>query len=872
MFCCSLILAGPVAFAGSSSQDFFSDKAGVAYHAGEILLKFREKVEPTRFLSKAEGLTLIREFRILSRLKKKTYVHLKSSRLTTEQLMKLFQDNPWVEAVSPNYQRHPCATIPNDPQFASCWNLHNTGQSGGTAGADIDAVQAWDIGHGDPSVIIGIIDSGIDYQHEDLAGNMWHNPRETPGNGLDDDGNGCVDDYYGISVIGNQNPTGDPMDTNGHGTMCAGVIGAVGNNNLGLAGINWQVKLMALKTNFDDSASISCLEYAIDQKITRGQNIVALNCSWGGEGSPNPVLEDAIEAAGNAGIIVVASAGNNGKNNDTVPFYPASYRLENMIAVAASQRHDELVTRTDASWASNYGFRNVDLAAPGLEIPSTNINHSYTSSFTGTSAAAPHVTGTLGLLAQVYPSDTVTERKKRVLYGVDFLPGLAGKCVTGGRLNIFNALQPEVLDKPCLDSVIPETGLVPDAVITVQGSRFGADPGKLVFTNLSSKETEAFVTNWGSESITARVPAGTGRYIIVRNAAGLTSANYFTGTGWVTLPDPPNGVFSGTAVACQGKIYLFGGLRSGGANQGDALCFDCQTETWTTLASLPTPRSGLAVVELNGKIYCIGGSRGSAFATVEAYDIVTNTWDTNLAPLPTALSYCRGASIGGKIYVTNDNYTYAYDPAANQWTQKASIPEGGRTYHGCVALGGKLYILGGYSLYSYSTLDTVAVYDPGANTWSVLPTRMPLALKYSGVSSDGAAIYVAGGTDKDSAYACAFMKYLPASDAWEYETRSLQELPQVKSSAPLVFVSRKGLYSLTGMSSPGVDTVQYLNFPVLAGDINGDRTVNITDVLLCLQMILGLEEPDWEVADMDRNGVITVSDLFTILKKSLNLW
>ena len=256
--------------------------------------------------------------------------------------------------------------------------MHNTGQTGGTTDADIDAPEAWNINTGSSAVIVAVLDSGLDYRHPDLAANAWVNALEQAGTtGVDDDGNGYVDDIYGIDAAGydEAHPDTDPMDGDGHGTHCSGTIGAVGNNSLAVVGVNWNVKIMGLKFsdedwgNAYDSFAIECIEYAIDKKINYAQNIVAINASWGGAGF-DQLLKDAIDAAGTAGIVFCAAAGNGGSdgvgdNNDTTPQYPSSYASTNIISVAATDDSD-LITGF-----SNYGATSVDLGAPGAGILST---------------------------------------------------------------------------------------------------------------------------------------------------------------------------------------------------------------------------------------------------------------------------------------------------------------------------------------------------------------------------------------------------------------------------------------------------------------------------------------------------------------------
>ncbi len=337
-----------------------------------------------------------------------------------------------VEYAEPDYMMQ-IDSIPNDPKFGQLWGLHNTGQSGGTNDADIDASEAWNK-NTDSSVVVGIIDTGIDYNHEDLAANIWVNPNEIAGNGIDDDNNGYIDDVHGINAI---NDGGDPMDDQGHGTHVSGTIGGVGNNGIGVTGVNWNVKMMGLKFLDKDgsgwsSDAIKALEYAIMMKTQHNVNIKLTSNSWGGGGS-NQAMRDAIEASQNAGMLFIAAAGNSSEDNDTNPHYPSSYDLPSVIAVASTNRDDNL------SSFSCFGANSVDLAAPGSEIVSTIPGNKY-ANYSGTSMATPHVAGAAALLWAANPSYSYAEIKAKLMSSVDKLDSLSGKMVTGGRLNINNAL------------------------------------------------------------------------------------------------------------------------------------------------------------------------------------------------------------------------------------------------------------------------------------------------------------------------------------------------------------------------------------------------------------------------------------------------
>lgn len=335
---------------------------------------------------------------------------------------------------------------PNDPSYAQLWGLHNTGSEGGYEDADIDAPEAWAIHKGSRAVVVGVIDSGLDIHHPDLAANVWRNPDEIPGNGLDDDGNGYVDDLHGWDFY-----SGDalPNDDDGHGTHVAGTLGAVGGNGIGITGVAQEVSLAGLRIlgssgTGTTSDAVEAVAYATFKKMPLTSN------SWT-TSKPSFSLQGVIAEAGVADILFVAAAGNDGRNTDLSPRYPASFPVWNIISVAATTRRD-----LPANY-SNLGLVSVDLAAPGSEIYSTLPGNKYGFK-SGSSMATPHVSGALAVLKAYNPYATAAELKEGLLTGVDPVTSLMGKCATGGRLNLHRMLQnataasPEVLASAWEDS------------------------------------------------------------------------------------------------------------------------------------------------------------------------------------------------------------------------------------------------------------------------------------------------------------------------------------------------------------------------------------------------------------------------------------
>ncbi|MGR3981339.1 S8 family serine peptidase [Pseudoalteromonas sp. 1181_04] len=353
--------------------------------------------------------------------------------MSTKQAIKLLQTHAAVEYVEPDY-RVSIATAPNDPDFSKLWGLHNEGQSGGTADADIDALEAWSITTGGKDVVVGVIDTGVDHSHSDLTANMWINPNEIAGDGIDNDGNGYIDDVHGINAITN---VGDPMDDQGHGTHVSGTIGAAGNNNNGVVGVNHEAAIVGCKFldasgSGSTSDAIKCIDYMVSLK-NAGVNVRVLNNSWGGGGF-SQALADAITASEQADILFVAAAGNDAVDNDQNPHYPSNYEHESVLSVASTDRNDNM------SDFSQWGLTSVDLAAPGSAILSTVPGNGY-ATYSGTSMATPHVAGVAALVLSLNPDLSTSELKQLLMDSGDDNAQLAGKTVSGKRLNANQALE-----------------------------------------------------------------------------------------------------------------------------------------------------------------------------------------------------------------------------------------------------------------------------------------------------------------------------------------------------------------------------------------------------------------------------------------------
>ena len=343
---------------------------------------------------------------------------------------------PEVEYAEPNFEisieESPVPIFPQDPRFNDQWALANTGQRGGKVGADIVAPMAWLQTIGSQEVVVAVLDSGVDYRHEDLEKNMWVRPAGmTP---YHDNDLGTIDDLNGFNAV---DSASDPMDDNGHGTHCAGIIGAEGENGIGIAGVNWKVQIMPLK--FMNSGgfgttkdAIEAINYVIDRKKA-GVNVRIISASWGST-QKSRALEDVIRKAYENDILFVAAAGNASVNNDRSPHFPSSYNVPNVISVAALDRHDQLAK------FSNYGVKSVAIAAPGVEILSTWLGNQYEEK-SGTSMATPVISGVAALILSKNPDMSVDDLRKRLMDSTDPIVALKGKTVSGGRINAEKALQ-----------------------------------------------------------------------------------------------------------------------------------------------------------------------------------------------------------------------------------------------------------------------------------------------------------------------------------------------------------------------------------------------------------------------------------------------
>lgn len=556
---------------------------------------------------------------------------------------------PDVLYAEPNYRWYRTTTIPNDPCFPvnslpGCQSLDQYGLN------KIGAPQVWDTirgsrdaaqpGFGTPRIVVGVVDEGVDVGHPDLFGNIWANPGETPGDGIDNDGNGFIDDFNGYNFVNN---TGTISPAN-HATHVAGIIGATGNNSTGVAGVNWQVGLMSLKF-LDDVGStgdaIRASAYAKQMRDlwlssggTQGANVRVLNNSWGpdrrlGNGS-SLALSDVISAVGQSGILYVVSAGNDAIDNDLDPVYPASYDLPNLISVASTDRLDAL------SNFSNFGAHTITLGAPGSGILSTTIGNTY-SSMSGTSMAVPHVSGAAALLLAANPNLTMQQLKSILIFNGDPLASLAGKTLTGRRLNLANSFQ-----------ALAENDVTP--------------PGTVTNLHLNSQSGRSLNIGWTASGDDGAVglaslyqlnftDANTGESIFLKTvlpaASGVTQAidvklPYRHTSGTVTLREFDNVGNEGAPATTNVSVSLIDGdpyltflggpvaLSTGGVGLSTN-CDDC-SKTQALPFSFPFfgENFNSVTVTSNGALYFsppLSNDSGSSLVELAKFKMIAGLWD-----------------------------------------------------------------------------------------------------------------------------------------------------------------------------------------------------------------------------------------------------
>jgi thermitase len=630
----------------------------------------------------------------------------------------VYNKNPAVLYAGPDYL-YRFVTLPDDPSFGLQWGLKNTGQSGGVAGADISAPDAWNISTGSDAVIIAVADTGVDYNHPDLRDNIWTNYGETGtdsgghdkrSNGIDDDSDGYIDDWNGWNFYFHNN---DTMDYEGHGTHCAGIIGAAGNNNEGISGVNWRVKVMPLDISIRNGGYLSTLAAVEGFQYAKTHGAKIISCSWGAYSS-DPYLQDVI--VNNPDILFVVAAGNDANNNDANPFYPASYPYDNIISVAASDPWDNL------AWFSNYGLDSVDLAAPGSltysTYPASMGSYQYRS---GTSMAAPHVAGVAGLILAGQPTASPDRIKNILLQNAEVRNSFVGKIHTAGRLDAYHSLLYQ--DEPFLAdfTATPSEGKIP---LTVR------------FTDTSTGDPDTW--NWSF---------GTG------GVSSLQNPQYtFTRAG----------IFTVTLITTNRTTG-----RSGAAYHSVHALSDKAGVSWeeaTGRASF-SPRRSHTTGVFHDRMWVLAGDQGGDVTRAYTNDVWSSPDGVNWTRVTGAASFsgrsCHSSVIyddriwviGGfaqddqNLFIKNDVW---YSADGVTWTRAtASAPFSNRWGHRSVVFGNKMWVIGGETYINghFLPMNDVWYSDDGVNwTPATGSAAFPARLNFGLVVFDNR-MWVIGGTD-----------------------------------------------------------------------------------------------------------------------------
>jgi subtilisin family serine protease len=523
---------------------------------GELIVRFEEsdELQLKTFVDNAASMVNATERRNL--IPGLNMFHMRSNSMSTQALLKMMSNAPGVLYAEPNYIVEAQLT-PNDPNFGQLWGLNNTGQTVGgqvgVPGADISAVQAWDVSTGSSSVVVGVIDTGVDYNHPDLAANIWSAPASftvTVGGQTIT----CPAGSHGYNSITN---TCTPLDDNNHGTHCSGTIGGRGNNGTGVAGVNWTTSIMGLKflsasgSGATDNA-IECIDFAIQAKqiFGAGALVKVLSNSWGGGGF-SQALQDAITRANNADMLFVAAAGNSNSNNDTTANYPSNYPVANVLAVAATDNRD------NKSSFSSFGATTVDLGAPGSGIVSTVRNGTY-ATFSGTSMATPHVAGAAALVLSRCNLNTAA-LKANLMNNVDQIPSLAGRTVTGGRLNVDRAI------RACAGGGNPPTTIFFDDFETSQGWTTNASGTDTATTGQWARANPETTTSSGTKQLGTTV-SGVNDLVTGALLGASGAGTNDIDNGVTSISSPAITLSGGTSFTLNFSYYMAHGTNSSTAD------------------------------------------------------------------------------------------------------------------------------------------------------------------------------------------------------------------------------------------------------------------------------------------------------------------
>ena len=689
------------------------------------------------------------------------------------------EKRPEVAYTAPNHRLYLQRT-PNDPRYNELWGLNNTGQTGGDPDADIDAPAAWDQQTGTNDVVVAVIDTGIDPDHADLADNVWNNPVQAK--------TSFNDGQYGYDAV---DPGTEPLDNDGHGTHVAGTIGAVGDNGTGVTGVNWDVELLTCRI-FDElggttARAIDCLDYILELKQDHGVNIQVTNNSWGGAAF-NRALKDKIEELQRANILFVAAAGNDQLNNDYRPTYPASYALDNIIAVSATDDTDAL------SGLSNFGGQSVDIGAPGVGVLSTVPGDAYGVK-SGTSMATPHVAGTLALIQATKNSAKTDYRLLRdaLLVSGDRIRSFDQDVLSGDRLNANSTLRQGLTGlPPVIDGLDPFRATSGDSIV-IDGARFGSSAGDVFFPASGGGEVAATVDAWRGDEVSVSVPANAtdGRLRLETASGEQASAPVTVGPLLRRRAPLTTGVFRGAAASTGGWTVTMGGTAEGGLTRA-VQRYDAASNTLTSGAQLPVATSRATAGAINGRIYLAGGitpdpSGGGnrVVSDLRIYDPGRDQWSKGPA-MRRAVQLAGSAVIDGELYVVGglsggriQRLVQIYDPAEESWRLGPSLSQG-RYDHAVGSIGSELYAVGGLNGGRLASVERWRT--DSASGWQsvagLTPARTGLA-----VASGSSQLYAVSGLNSDRRGNCldGVDVYDPDDDRW-FRLESRLNAPRVDAA------------------------------------------------------------------------------------------
>lgn len=700
-------------------------------------------------------------------------VTLKTRRPVGETIEALYRSG-MVEFAAPDFRRRAQGLLPNDPYFAVQWTLHNIGQvvnyASGLDDRDLNAPEGWSVRTLAADVVVAVLDSGIDYGHEDLAENIWVHPGEIAGNGVDDDGNGYVDDVHGIDTVDDDS---DPADGGVHGTAVAGAIGAVGNNGLGGAGVAWRVQMLPLRIVDQlflaaDSDAVEAIDYLIDLKQRLQLSRVIINASWG-DPTNSPALHEAFKAATDAGILVVAAAGNYSMDSDKAPQYPANYDLDGIVAAGATAPDLE-----GPDYTSNYGCGAVDLFVTSEDATTTFPGNSY-GYFGGTSVAAAELSGIAALVWAQYPQAPMLDIKSALLNGAKPLADLRGKAVTEGIARLDAALAAGA-GRAALWGASP-LAVGPGQTVQLRGYRFGDARGTVAFERDDGTRVALAVQSWSGGRIAAVVPEsaayGSGRLVVETAAGASTNAACFAiaerpvRVGEMAVPR------SDAAYAQIGEqLWIVGGTTYyGGTGAVERFDTRAQTSVFDSAWTMPRAVTAMRAAAIGEKLYVVGGmdAQYQAVDALQIFDTVTGQWSEG-APLPEGLIYPAVAAVGGKLLVAGGNrrlfppelqddisaQTYVYDPAADAWSAGAPLAQAVANAGIDVDPdSGTVRLLGGYLMnYDYDSFPPTALVQrlaPAGAAWTADDVPMLRARHGMGVLRHDGHLYALHGVGDPAA-------------------------------------------------------------------------------------------------------------------------